>query len=173
MAARPEEIEPCIAAGAKAFTHLGNGIPNMIPRHDNVVFTALADDRASIMFIPDGHHLPDTVLKVFARAVSVKRLVAVSDSQYPAGMPPGDYRVCGADARLEPDGLLWNPARKCLVGATTPMGAMMELLQNRIGLAPDECRMVGRDTSRTTVPRNRLGFRGFLCFRRGSAMTSS
>ena len=145
MAARPDEVEPCIAAGAKAFTHLGNGIPNLVPRHDNVMFTALADDRTTVMFIPDGHHLPDAVLKVFARAVPAKRLVAVSDAQYPAGMPPGDYRVCGANARLEPDGLLWNPARKCLVGATAPMAAMMELLQRRIGFTLDECRMIGRD----------------------------
>ena len=117
----------------------------MIPRHNNVLFTALADDRASVMFIPDGHHLPDAVLKVFTRAVPMKRLVAVSDAQYPAGMPPGDYDVCGAKARLEPSGLLWNPARNCLVGATTPMGAMMDLLQKRIGPTLDECRMIGRD----------------------------
>ena len=145
MAATPEEVEPCMAAGAKAYTHLGNGIPNQIPRHNNVLFTALADDRATVMFIPDGHHLPDTVLKVFTRAVPMNRLVAVSDAQYPAGMPPGDYDVCGAKARLEPSGLLWNPARKCLVGATTPMGAMMELLQKRIGFTLEECFMIGRD----------------------------
>ena len=145
MAATPEEVEPCMAAGAKAYTHLGNGIPNQIPRHNNVLFTALADDRATVMFIPDGHHLPDTVLKVFTRAVPMNRLVAVSDAQYPAGMPPGDYDVCGAKARLEPSGLLWNPARNCLVGATTPMGAMMELLQKRIGLTLEECLMIGRD----------------------------
>jgi N-acetylglucosamine-6-phosphate deacetylase len=145
MAATPEEVEPCMAAGAKAYTHFGNGIPNQIPRHNNVLFTALADDRATVMFIPDGHHLPDTVLKVFTRAVPMNRLVAVSDAQYPAGMPPGDYDVCGAKARLEPSGLLWNPARNCLVGATTPMGAMMELLQKRIGLTLEECLMIGRD----------------------------
>lgn len=145
MAATPVEVEPCISAGARAYTHLGNGLPNLVPRHNNVMFTALADERTTVMFIPDGHHLPDTVLKVFTCAVPMKRLVAVSDAQYPAGMPPGDYDVCGAKARLEPDGLLWNPARKCLVGATTPMGAMMELLQKRIGLTLDECLMIGRD----------------------------
>ena len=145
MAATPAEVEPCLAAGARAFTHLGNGIPNMIPRHDNVIFTALAEDRASVMFIPDGHHLPDTMLKVFTRAVPLSRLIAVSDAQYPAGMPPGRYRVTGADAVLEPDGLLWNPARKCLVGATTPMAKMMELLQSRIGLSLADCLVLGRD----------------------------
>lgn len=145
MAATPQDVEPCMAAGAKAYTHLGNGIPNMIPRHDNSVFTALADERATVMFIPDGHHLPDTMLKVFVRAVPLNRLVAVSDAQYPAGMPPGDYDVCGNKARLEPDGLLWNPQLKCLVGATSPMDAMMELLQERIGLTPGECLAIGRD----------------------------
>ena len=145
MAKSPADIAECLAAGASAFTHLGNGIPNEINRHDNIVYTALVEDRASVMFIPDGHHLPDTMLKLYFRAVPLKRLVAVSDAQYPAGMPPGEYEVCGAHARLEPDGLLWNPARNCLVGATTPMAAMMALLAERVGLTPDELRAVGRD----------------------------
>ena len=145
MAATPDEIAPCVEAGAKAFTHLGNGLPNMIPRLKNIIFTALADDRMRVMFIPDGHHLPDTVLKVFTRAVPLKRLIAVSDAQYPAGMPPGEYDVCGAHARLEANGLLWNPARNCLVGATTPMSRMMDILQRRIGLTADECRQIGHD----------------------------
>ena len=145
MATSPVQLEPCIAAGAKAFTHLGNGMPNLVNRHDNIVFAALVEDRASVMFIPDGHHLPDTMLKLYCRAVPLERLVAVSDAQYPAGMPPGEYEVCGAHARLEPNGLLWNPARNCLVGATTPMARMMEILAERVGLSSDELRTIGRD----------------------------
>ena len=145
MAKTQAEIEGCIAAGARAFTHLGNGIPNEINRHDNIIFTALVEDRASVMFIPDGHHLPDTMLKLYVRAVPIERLIAVSDAQYPAGMPPGEYEVCGARARLEPDGLLWNPARNCLVGATTPIARMMTLLEERVGLTEAECLRIGRD----------------------------
>ncbi len=145
LAKSPAEIEGCIAAGARAFTHLGNGIPNEVDRHDNIIFTALVEDRASVMFIPDGHHLPDTMLKLYARAVPIGRLIAVSDAQYPAGMPPGEYEVCGAHARLEPSGLLWNPARNCLVGATTPIARMMTLLQERVGLTEAECLRIGRD----------------------------
>ncbi len=145
LAKTPAEIEGCIAAGARAFTHLGNGIPNEINRHDNIIFAALVEDRASVMFIPDGHHLPDTMLKLYVRAVPIERLIAVSDAQYPAGMPPGEYEVCGARARLEPDGLLWNPARNCLVGATTPIARMMTLLQERVGLTEAECLRIGRD----------------------------
>ena len=145
LAKSPADVEPCLAAGAKAFTHLGNGIPNEVNRHDNIVYTALVEDRASVMFIPDGHHLPDTMLKLYTRAVPLKRLVAVSDAQYPAGLPPGEYEVCGAHARLEPNGLLWNPSRNCLVGATTPLAKCMEILSERIGLTPDECRAIGHD----------------------------
>ena len=145
LAKSPADIEECMAAGARAFTHLGNGIPNEVNRHDNIVFTALVEDRATVMFIPDGHQLPDTMLKLYVRAVPMDRLVAVSDAQYPAGMPPGEYDVCGAHARLEPNGLLWNPARNCLVGATTPIARMMALLQERVGLTEAECLKIGRD----------------------------
>ena len=147
LAKSPADVEPCIAAGAKAFTHLGNGIPNEVNRHDNIVYTALVEDRASVMFIPDGHHLPDTMLRLYCRAVPTDRLIAVSDAQYPAGLPPGEYDVCGAKARLEPNGLLWNPARNCLVGATTPIAKCMEILSDRVGLTPDECRKVGHDNA--------------------------
>lgn len=147
LAKSPADVEPCLAAGAKAFTHLGNGIPNEVNRHDNIVYTALVEDRASVMFIPDGHHLPDTMLKLYCRAVPARRLIAVSDAQYPAGMPPGEYEVCGAHARLEPSGLLWNPARNCLVGATTPLAACMAILRARVGLTEDECRAIGHDNA--------------------------
>ena len=160
LATSPEDLEPCLAAGARAFTHLGNGIPNEVNRHDNIISTALVEDRASVMFIPDGHHLPDTMLKLYVRAVPLKRLIAVSDAQYPAGLPPGEYEVCGAHARLEPDGLLWNPSRNCLVGATTPLAKCMEILRTRIGLTQDECRAVGHDNPLALIEGRRASAKG-------------
>jgi len=147
LAKSPADVEACIGAGARAFTHLGNGIPNEVNRHDNIVYTALVEDRASVMFIPDGHHLPDTMLKLYCRAVPTDRLIAVSDAQYPAGLKPGWYEVCGAHAKLEENGLLWNPARNCLVGATTPIAGCMRILSERIGLTPAECRAIGHDNA--------------------------
>lgn len=143
MAHLPEDLEDAIEAGATAYTHLGNGLPNMIHRRENVIWEALADDRMNIMFIPDGHHLTLSMLKVYTRAVPIDRLIAVSDSQYPAGMPPGEYYVAGVNARLEENGLLWDPERNCLVGATTPMAKMMDILAAEIGLTEDELRKIG------------------------------
>ena len=153
LAKSPADIESCIAAGARAFTHLGNGLPNDVNRHENIIATALVEDRATVRFIPDGHHLPDTLLKLYTRAVPLKRLVAVSDAQYPAGLKPGVYPVGGLDAVLEPDGLLWYPPRKCLVGATTPIAKCMTILSERIGLTPDECRALGHDNPLALIGR--------------------
>ena len=61
------------------------------------------------------------------------------------------YEVCGAHARLEPNGLLWNPSRNCLVGATTPIAKCMEILSERIGLTPDECRAIGHDNALSLI----------------------
>lgn len=145
LAKCPADVEPCLQAGATAFTHLGNGLPNDVDRHDNIIFTALVEDRATVMLIADGHHLPETMLKLYFRAVPLRRLVVVSDAQYPAGLGPGVYPFGKLQAVLEPNGKFWYPPRRCLVGAVTPMATMMEKLRGLVGLSDAECRQVGHD----------------------------
>ena len=55
------EIKRLTSAGASALTHLGNGVPNVLPRHDNPIWAGLAADGLSAMIIADGHHLPAPV----------------------------------------------------------------------------------------------------------------
>lgn len=146
MAHTPEELARMADAGASALTHLGNGVPNLLPRHDNVIWAGLAESRLAVMFIPDGHHLPPHLLKVYVRAAGIDRLVAVTDASHPAGLPPGRYTVLGNDAVLEPDGLLHNPEKRCLVGSTATMAQAMALLASpAVGLTPAECLRVGRE----------------------------
>jgi len=120
-------------AGATALTHLGNGMPNHVHRHNNSLLAGLAEERLKVMFIPDGHHLPEHVLKVFARAAGPKRLIATSDASPAAGLPPGIYDVLGNRAVLEPDGLLHNPEKQCLVGSSATLLFCMNVL-HRLGL---------------------------------------
>lgn len=86
-----ERIREAINAGAKMSTHLGNGAHATLPRHDNYVWEQLAADELWAGLIPDGHHLPEPVLKSFYRAKQKPRICLVSDAAPIAGLPPGIY----------------------------------------------------------------------------------
>jgi len=116
-------------AGATALTHLGNGMPNMVHRHRNPLLAGLGETRLDILFIPDGHHLPMEFLQMLARLVPVERLIATSDAAPVAGMPPGRYHMLGNDAVLEPNGLLHNPVKQCLVGSSATLVECVEVLR--------------------------------------------
>ncbi len=126
--AGPDDVARLAEAGATALTHLGNGMPNQVHRHNNPLLAGLAEERLKILFIPDGHHLPRHVLKVFARAAGVERLIATTDAASAAGLPPGRYDVLGNHAVLEPDGRLHNPEKQCLVGSSATMVECMNVL---------------------------------------------
>ena len=150
---RPGAIGRLAERGAKAFTHLGNALPALLARHDNVMWTALAEDRMSVMFIPDGFHLPDTVLKVFLRAVPLDRLIAVSDCSMPGGLPPGKYELNGDEYFLEPDGFLRSSAGT-LHGSSCCLADAVAVLR-RLGLSDTACRAVARDN-----PLRLIGIKG-------------
>lgn len=97
-------MDRAVRAGARSCTHLGNGIPLMLPRHPNPVWSQLAEDRLIGMFICDGHHLPVEFIRVAWRAKSIERFIAVSDVAAIAGLPPGPCRYLDADVVLESSG---------------------------------------------------------------------
>ncbi|HRR34031.1 MAG TPA: amidohydrolase family protein [Kiritimatiellia bacterium] len=141
--AGPDDIRRLVDAGASALTHLGNGMPNQVHRHNNPLLAGLAEERLKVLFIPDGHHLPEHVLKVFARAAGVDRLIATTDAASAAGLPPGTYDVLGNRAVLEPDGRLHNPEKQCLVGSSATMLACMNVLHALGCFSLDELLRVG------------------------------
>jgi N-acetylglucosamine-6-phosphate deacetylase len=115
-------------AGARSLTHLGNGLPNVLPRHPNPIWDGLADSRFTAMVIADGHHLPASVLAVMVRSRKADSLIVVSDAAPVAGLPPGEYEVLGNRAVLEPSGRLYNPEKACLVRSTATMLQCMNRL---------------------------------------------
>ncbi len=130
-------------AGATALTHLGNGLPNMLPRHPNPIWAGLGNDDFTAMVIADGHHLPLDVLRTMVRAKGTERLIVVSDASPVAGMPPGEYDVMGNHAILEPSGRLYNPEKQCLVGSTATMRDCMDVLAGLGLLSREELVRVG------------------------------
>ena len=120
--ASPEQIHAAVDAGATLSTHLGNGVDDPLPRHPNLLWTQLAEDRLTAMFIADGHHLPDDTLKVMLRAKGLDRSILVSDVVALGGMPPGLYETpVGGLVELTPDGRLSLHGTHFLAGSVVPL----------------------------------------------------
>jgi len=114
-------MEEAVHAGARVCTHLGNGLPNMINRHQNPIWWQLACDELTGIFITDGHHLPADFIKVALRAKTVQRFVVVSDAAHLAGLPPGVYDFNGHPAVLAPDGRVGFKGTPYLAGSSATM----------------------------------------------------
>jgi N-acetylglucosamine-6-phosphate deacetylase len=141
--AAEEDLARLVRAGARALTHLGNGVPRVLPRHENPIWAGLANDDLAAMIITDGHHLPAAVVKAILRTKGVSRVVVTSDQSPLAGLPPGRYRAMGADVVLEPSGRLHVPENGCLVGSASTMVQCMNHLASLAILRLEELEAVG------------------------------
>lgn len=114
-------IERAVRAGATCCTHVGNGISQMQPRHPNPIWSQLSRDDLVNMFITDGHHLPDEVIRVALRAKTVERFIVVSDSASLAGLPPGTYSDGDDGVVIEPSGRIVMANGWSLAGSSAAM----------------------------------------------------
>jgi len=115
-------IDEAVAAGARLSTHLGNGTPAVLPRHDNVIWTQLGEPRLTASAVFDGHHLPPAVMRVFAAVKGPDRLVLTSDAVALAGMAPGVYRQpVGGEVELHPNGRLTLRGTPYLAGSASSL----------------------------------------------------
>ncbi len=121
-AATTAQIDQAVAAGASIVTHFGNGAHPVLPRHPNYLWAQLANDHLALTLIGDGHHLPDTVLRVAMRMKGEKSLL-VSDTVALAGMPPGTYNSpIGDQVVATPEGRLQLLAdSRILAGSICPL----------------------------------------------------
>jgi len=117
-AAPPELVADAASAGATLSTHLGNGCATTLPRHPNLLWAQLAEDRLLASFIVDGHHLPPATVKAMVRAKTPERCVLVTDAVMCAGCPPGRYRLGALEVELSPDGRVQAPGAATLAGSS-------------------------------------------------------
>jgi N-acetylglucosamine-6-phosphate deacetylase len=124
------QIKDAISAGARLCTHLGNGVPAILPRHPNVIWDQLAEDQLVASAIYDGHHLPESVMHVLPRAKGLDRLILVSDAASPARCAPGIYEASiGGKVELSAAGRLSLLGTPYLAGAAL---GLKEGLENAV-----------------------------------------
>jgi N-acetylglucosamine-6-phosphate deacetylase len=147
------QLRAAIDAGASMFTHLGNGCPLLMHRHDNVIQRVLSMcDRLWVTFIADGVHVPFHALKNYLAAVGAGRAIVVSDATAAAGMGPGVYRLAGQELVVDENLATWSADRTHLVGSACTMKQMEANLRRELGMSADD---ITRMTSHN--PRRALG----------------
>lgn len=116
-AADADMVKRAADAGARMSTHLGNGLPQILPKLNNTLFAQLSEERLSAGFIADGVHIPLNVLRVLMRARGLDRAILVTDAVSAAASAPGTYSMAGMQLVLGTDGAVREPGHENLAGA--------------------------------------------------------
>ncbi|MHC4299366.1 MAG: N-acetylglucosamine-6-phosphate deacetylase [Planctomycetota bacterium] len=136
--ATDDDLRRLVRAGANALTHLGNGVPALLDRHENPIWAGLGNDDLVAMIIADGHHLPTPLLKTIIRAKGIDRCVVVSDASSLAGLEPGTYDFLGEKVVLEENGRLYDPDTGYFAGSSSTMIECMNYLASLNRLVFDD-----------------------------------
>ncbi len=138
--ANDEQIDEAIAAGLTMCTHLGNGIPVNLHRHDNVMQRQLARDELIGSFIPDGIHIPGPVLKSMVRAKPRDKVIFTTDCMAAAGAGPGRFRIGRFDVDVGADGVVREPGKPNFAGSSLTMDKGIENISKFLGWTEAEAR---------------------------------
>jgi N-acetylglucosamine-6-phosphate deacetylase len=126
-----DQLNGAIDAGMKLFTHLGNGCPGVMHRHDNIIQRVLnVSDRIAVSFIADGHHVPPFALQNYLNLVPDENIVIVSDAISAAGLGPGDYQLSGQTVHVDDAGAAWAADRTHFAGSAATLAKMRSVLRS-------------------------------------------
>jgi N-acetylglucosamine-6-phosphate deacetylase len=139
----PDELRAGIDAGLSLFTHLGNGCPATLPRHDNIIQRALSlSDQLYFGFIADGVHVPFVALKNYLKCCGCERAFIVTDAICGAGLGPGEYTIGDQKVIVDENLATWAADRSHLVGSAGTMPRSAENLKNALGLDERQIQML-------------------------------
>lgn len=136
-----DQLKAAIDAGLSMFTHLGNGCPMQLHRHDNIIQRGLSlYPHLWLGFIADGVHVPFLALGNYLRAAGLDRCFVVTDAIAPAGLGPGRYTLGRWQLLIGPDMVAMAPDKSHLVGSASTMRQLETNLLQGLGLTPEHAR---------------------------------
>lgn len=135
-----DQLRAAVDQGLSVFTHLGNGCPQQLHRHDNIIQRVLSiADKITCCFIADGVHVPFFALRNYLRCAGVQRSIVVTDCMAAAGMGPGQYKIGRWNISVGEDLAAWAPDRSHLIGSCGTMRRSDENLSQQLGLSKEDC----------------------------------
>ena len=147
-----DTLDAAIDAGLRMFTHLGNGCPMQMHRHDNVIQRVLSlADRLWVCFIADGAHVPFFALRNYLKVVGFERAIVVSDAVAPAGLGPGRYSFGRWELLIGDDLVARAPDGSHLIGSAVTMTRQADNLRQHVGLTAEQVTRLTRDNPRRAI----------------------
>jgi N-acetylglucosamine-6-phosphate deacetylase len=147
-----DQLRGAIDAGLSMFTHLGNGCPMMLHRHDNVIQRVLSvASRLWVCFIGDGVHVPYPTLANFLKCTGLERAVVVSDATSAGGLGPGRYTLGHQTIEVGGDLVAWAPDRSHFVGATATLPQVAERMMREMKLSAAEIDLLTKINPRRAI----------------------
>ncbi len=140
-ASRDWLVQAC-DAGLSGFTHLGNGCPHTVQRHDNIVQRVLSlKERFWVSLIADGVHLPRWLLRLFIDVIGMDRSIIVTDAISAAGLGPGTYQLASREVEIDESGISRCKEGVYLAGSTATMRQCENVLVE-VGFSEDQRRQL-------------------------------
>jgi N-acetylglucosamine-6-phosphate deacetylase len=147
------QMRAAIDAGLSMFSHLGNGCPMLLHRHDNIIQRVLSlSDQLTVCFIADGVHVPYPALGNYLECIGIDKAIVVTDGTSAAGLGPGRYTIGSQQILIGDDLVAWAPDHSHFIGATATMPHVAAKLEQNLGLSREQVEQLT-----ATNPRRALG----------------
>ena len=138
-----DQIKSAIHAGLSMFTHLGNGCPQNLPRHHNIIQKALSfNNDLTFCFIADGIHIPFYALKNYIKIAGTDNCIITTDAMAAAGAKAGRYSISNIELEVGEDRIVREPGKSNFAGSAIDMISSALNLKNEIGLNDKEIHQI-------------------------------
>ena len=115
--ASARQLKEAVQHGASAFTHLGNGCPRELDRHDNILWRVFDQPGLKVSLIPDGIHVSSALFRLIHRELPADSIFYVSDAMAAAGAAPGRHRLGRLELEVGEDQIVRYPGRTSFAGS--------------------------------------------------------
>lgn len=131
--ASAHQLRAAVSAGASGFTHLGNGCPQLLDRHDNILWRVLDIPELMIGLIADGIHVSAPLFRLLHRVLPRHRLYYTTDAMAAAGAPPGEYPLGALRLHVGEDRVVRLPGSPHFAGSTLEPGQIPHQVATLLG----------------------------------------
>jgi len=104
-------------AGATGFTHLANGCPRDLDRHNNILWRVFETPGLQVSLIADGIHVSPALFRLIHRIIDPKSIYYTTDAMAAAGAPPGKYKIGHLELEVGGDQIVRLPGTANFAGS--------------------------------------------------------